>query len=111
MYKIKTDKKNKLFLWVNYRSPNSRDDNNKQLLDLIVELLYKRVDTLLFIGYCIGTGTVFTLDNGKSLSPIRQHGGTPLVVEYRSGESESKSESSTRESESESESKSPKNRT
>ena len=50
MYKIQTDKKNKLFLYVTYRSPNSRDDNNKQLLDLIVELSDKRVDKLLFIG-------------------------------------------------------------
>ena len=50
MYKIKTDKKNELFLCVIYRCPNSRDDNNKQLLDLIVELYDKRVDELLFIG-------------------------------------------------------------
>ena len=40
---------------------------------------------------------------------LHQHGGTPLVVESRSGESESKSESPTGESESESES--PKNGT
>ena len=98
-YKIKTDKKNELFLCVIYKSPNSRDDNNKQLLDLIVELSDKRVDKLFFIGYSIGTGTVFTLDNGKSHVPTRQHGGTPLVVEYRSGESESKSESWTSKSE------------
>ena len=57
MYKIQTDKKNKLFLCVIYRRPNSRDVNNKQLLDLIVELCDKREDKLLFIGYCIGTGT------------------------------------------------------
>ena len=50
---------------------------------------------------------IFTLDNGKSLLSIRQHGGTPFVVEYRSGESESKSESPTREFDS----KSPKNGT
>ena len=50
MYKIKTDKKNELFLRVKYRSPNIRDDNNKQFLDLIVELYDKRVDKLLFIG-------------------------------------------------------------
>ena len=50
MYKIQTDKKNELFLCVNYRGPNSRDDNNKQLLDLFVELSDKRVDKLLFIG-------------------------------------------------------------
>ena len=31
IYKIKTDKKNELFLRVIHRSPNSRDDNNKQL--------------------------------------------------------------------------------
>ena len=50
MYKIKTDKKNELFLCVIYRSTNSRDDNNKHLLDLIVELCDKREDKLLFIG-------------------------------------------------------------
>ena len=50
MYKIKTDKKNELFLCVIYRSPNSRDDDNEQFLDLIVELSDKRVDELKFIG-------------------------------------------------------------
>ena len=50
MYKVKNDKKKELFLCVIYRSPNSRDDNNKQLLDLIVELCDKREDELLFIG-------------------------------------------------------------
>ena len=50
MYKIKTDETNELFLCVNYRSPNSRDDNNEQFLDLILELYDKRVDILLFIG-------------------------------------------------------------
>ena len=48
-----------------YRSPNIRDDNNKQLVDLIAELCDKREDKLLFIGWCIGTSTVVTLDNGK----------------------------------------------
>ena len=66
MFKLKTDKKNELFLGVVYRSPDSRDDNNKQLLDLIVELCDKKEDKLLFIGSCIGTNTVFQLDNGKS---------------------------------------------
>ena len=50
MYKIKTDKTNKLLLCVIYRSPNSRDHNNKQLFDLMVEMRDKRVDKLLFIG-------------------------------------------------------------
>ena len=40
-----------LFLCVIYRSPNSTNDNNKQLLDLIVELRYKRVDELLLYRY------------------------------------------------------------
>ena len=52
MYEIKPDNKTEL-LCVLF---NSRDDNNKQLLDLVVELCDKRVDKLLFIGYCIGTG-------------------------------------------------------
>ena len=50
MYKIKTDKKNELFLCVINRSPNSRDNNNKPLLALIAELCDKREDKLLFIG-------------------------------------------------------------
>ena len=85
MYKIKTDKKNELFLCVIYRSPNSRDDNNKQLLDLIVNLCDKRVDTLLFIGCGIGTGTVFTLDNGKSQSATlaRRHAACGRVPKWR----------------------------
>ena len=49
MYTIQTDK-NELFLCVIYRSPNSRDDINKQLLDLIFELCDKREDKLLSIG-------------------------------------------------------------
>ena len=39
VYTIQTDKKNELFLCVIYRSPNSRDDDNKQLLDLLVDNL------------------------------------------------------------------------
>ena len=100
MYKIKTDNKNELLcvlLIVEMITTNN-------LLDSIVELCDKRVDKLLCIGhvsvpvYDVSyryryTVSVFTLDNGKSQSSIRQHGGTPLVVEYRSGESESKFES------------------
>ena len=51
MYKIKTDKKNEHLSCVIYSCPNSRDDNNKQLLDILVELCDKRVDKLSFIGY------------------------------------------------------------
>ena len=50
MHKIKTDKNNEIFLFVIYRSSNSRDDNYKQLLDLLAELCDKREDKLLFIG-------------------------------------------------------------
>ena len=85
MYKIKTDIKNELFLCVIYRSLTSRDDNNEQLLDLIVELCDKRMDKLLFIGYCIGTDTVFPLDNGKSQSatPARRHAACSRVPKWR----------------------------
>ena len=76
------------------KSYNSRDENNKQLLDLIVELCDKREDKLLLIGYCSGTGTVFTLIwTMVNHNQLCQHSGTLLVVEYRSGESEFKSES------------------
>ena len=46
---------------------NSRDDYNKQLLDVIVELWDKRVDKLLFIGFCIGTGIRWTMVNHNQL--------------------------------------------
>ena len=68
-----------------YRSPNSRNDNNKQLLDLIVDLCDKREDKLSFNGYCIGTDTVFPLDNGKSQSatPARRHAACSRVPKWR----------------------------
>ena len=83
MYK-KTDKKNELFLCVIYRSPSSRDDNNKQLLDLIVELCGKRVDKLVFIGYYIDRYSLpvrYSHWTMVKYNQLRQHGGTPLVVE------------------------------
>ena len=75
------------FLCVIYRSPNSRDDNNKQLLDLIVELGDKREDKLLFIGYCIGTGKRWRYSHWTMVNHNQLYTSTPLVVEYHNGES------------------------
>ena len=49
MYKIKSDKKNELFLCVTYRSPNSRDDNNKQEKFIIFLVFILYIQSLYYI--------------------------------------------------------------
>jgi len=48
--KINTSTKNELYLCVNYRSPNSTDNNNQLLLQYIVEMCERKLDNLVFIG-------------------------------------------------------------
>jgi len=48
--KIKTSTRNELYLCVAYRNPNSSEDNNKLLLQSMVEMCDKNLDNLLFIG-------------------------------------------------------------
>jgi len=48
--KIKTSTRNELYLCVAYQSSNSSEDNNKLLLQSMVEMCDKRLDNLLFIG-------------------------------------------------------------